>query len=114
MQRVVLHLLLHTSLQPAILHHMTSPAPDASPATPPEIDQALSRLSSYRNVRGVMILVRDPLGIVKSSGQVFEGEGGKKYARAVEGIVGATVKAIAACEEGVGHLGGTWQREEQD
>ena len=88
----------------------TLPSPDApsSPATvsqsvPPEIDQALSRLSSYRNVQGVMILVRDPLAIIKASGAVFEGEAGKKYAKAVQAIVSATAKGIAECEEGVSH-----------
>lgn len=78
---------------------MSSPSHDL--AAPPEIDQALARLASYRNVAGVMILVREPLGIVKSSGAVFEGEAGKKYAKAVESIVAATSRGIAECEEGV-------------
>lgn len=69
--------------------------------TPPEIEQALARISSYRNVRGVMILLREPLGIVKSSGAVFDGEAGRVYAKAVEGIVVTTARAVAECEEGV-------------
>lgn len=75
--------------------------PNYDPPTPPEVEQALARLASYRNVSGVMILVREPLGIVKSSGAVFEGEAGKRYAKAVESIVGATARGIAECEEGV-------------
>jgi hypothetical protein len=72
------------------------------PQIPPDIDQALSRLAAYRNVRGVMILIREPLGIVKSSGPVFEGEAGKKYAKVVESIVTTTARGIAECEHGVG------------
>ncbi|ODN75616.1 dynein light chain roadblock-type [Cryptococcus wingfieldii CBS 7118] len=84
---------------------------------PPEVEATLSRLSQYRNVRGVMVLARAHIvgdtphphphpsrsgdaGIVQTTGTVFEGEGGAKYAGAVERIVLSTGAAIAECEEG--------------
>ena len=87
---------------------LTSIDPVVSP--PPEIEATLSRLSAYRNVRGVMILSRvrgsgentgTEGGIVQSSGAVFDGESGKKYAKGVEGIVESVGSAVAACENGV-------------
>lgn len=96
--------------------------------TPPEIESTLSRLSAYRNVRGVMILTRRPTpsrsathadastttavaagassigGIIHSTGSVFEGEGGKRYAKAVEGVVASTARAVSECDEGVSGL----------
>ncbi|ODO01340.1 hypothetical protein I350_06159 [Cryptococcus amylolentus CBS 6273] len=82
-------------------------------APPPEVEATLSRLSQYRNVRGVMVLARSHIvgdtphpsrpgdaGIVQTTGTVFEGEGGAKYAGAVEMIVLSTGAAIAECEEG--------------
>ena len=97
----------------------------ASPS--PEIEQTLSRLSAYRNVKGVMVLARRPasvastvanggtvssapLGqsstttgpsIIQSSGSVFEGETGRNYARILEGVVGNVARGIADCDEGV-------------
>lgn len=79
---------------------------------PPEIEATLSRLSAYRNVRGVMILSRSTIGstsavpsgtggIVQSTGSVFEGEGGKKYARVVEGLASSVSVAVGECDEGV-------------
>ncbi|BEI81365.1 hypothetical protein CcaverHIS002_0205250 [Cutaneotrichosporon cavernicola] len=67
---------------------------------PPEIESTLSRLSAYRSVRGVMILSRDPSGIVQSSGTVFEGDSGRRYAGAVESVVAATAAAVGNVEEG--------------
>jgi hypothetical protein len=32
---------------------------------------------------------------------VFEGEGGKRYAKAVEGVVASTARAVDECDEGV-------------
>ncbi|WVQ93106.1 hypothetical protein IAU59_000170 [Kwoniella sp. CBS 9459] len=101
-------------------------------APPPEIESTLSRLSAYRNVRGVMVLSRaSPSssslshstqpevdgaqslsttaassagavggGIIQTTGSVFEGEGGRRYAKAVEGIVSNVSKAIGECEAG--------------
>ncbi|WRT69190.1 uncharacterized protein IL334_006174 [Kwoniella shivajii] len=85
---------------------------------PPEIESTLSRLSSYRNVKGVMILSRTPSGassstaapspgtvtnasggIVQATGNIFEGESGKKYAKAVEEIVLRVGKALGECDE---------------
>lgn len=73
---------------------------------PPEIESTLQRLSAYRNVRGVMILARGSSGngsggIVQSTGSVFEGEGGRRYAGALEAVVAATAGAVAAVDEGV-------------
>ncbi|TYJ52356.1 hypothetical protein B9479_007050 [Cryptococcus floricola] len=92
-------------------------------APPPEVESTLSRLAQYRNVRGVMVLARSHShshivadtphphphpsrpgsgdgGIVQTTGTVFEGEGGEKYAGAVERIVRSTGGAVAECEEG--------------
>ncbi|RSH95197.1 hypothetical protein EHS25_000283 [Saitozyma podzolica] len=115
--------------------HLTSPlaastsstslptASSPSVPTPPEIESTLSRLSAYRNVRGVMILTRRPSpsisapsdtssttaagagassigGIIHFTGSVFEGEGGKRYAKAVEGVVASTARAVNECDEG--------------
>ena len=82
---------------------------------PPEIEATLSRLSAYRNVRGVMIVSRTggyPVagpgstsgGIVQSSGSVFEGESGKRYARVVEGLVASVSVAVEEVEQGVSAL----------
>ena len=40
-------------------------------------------------------------GILSSTGSVFEGESGKRYARAVEGIVVAAATGLADCDAGV-------------
>lgn len=80
-------------------------APPASSAPPPEIEATLSRLSAYRNVRGVMILARaggTGSGIIQSTGSVFEGENGRKYAGSLEAVVAATAGAVSAVDEGVG------------
>jgi dynein light chain roadblock-type len=71
-------------------------------------------------VRGVMILARASAatsssgssgslgssgsGIVQSTGAVFEGEGGRRYAGALEAVVNATAGAVAACDEGVSEV----------
>ncbi|WVQ81076.1 hypothetical protein IAT38_003198 [Cryptococcus sp. DSM 104549] len=96
--------------------------PTPAPA-PPEIESTLARLSAYRNVRGVMILTRTHVvgpngapngaalgaeagsssgdgGIVQSTGTVFEGESGRRYASAVEGIVLSVGRAVGECDEG--------------
>ncbi|WWD21380.1 hypothetical protein CI109_105865 [Kwoniella shandongensis] len=115
-----------TSLPQSTSTTTLSPAPSVPP---PEIDATLSRLSGYRNVRGVMILTRPPPsplptsssssssnttappttastgggvngGIVQSTGTVFEGESGRKYAKAVESVVLSVTKAVGDCDEG--------------
>ncbi|OCF35678.1 dynein light chain roadblock-type [Kwoniella heveanensis BCC8398] len=123
--------LTHSQSQQTLDLDGASGGPLAPP--PPEIESTLSRLSAYRNVRGVMVLSRassiasstsssstsastaahvngvgattatEPSaagGIIQTTGSVFEGEGGKKYARAVEGIASNVSKAIGECEEG--------------
>lgn len=79
-------------------------APVVASAPPPEIEATLSRLSAYRNVRGVMILARAGgagSGIIQSTGSVFEGESGRKYAGSLEAVVAATAGAVSAVDEGV-------------
>lgn len=83
---------------------LSSTAPRAPP--PPEIESTLSRLSAYRNVRGVMVLARSSGapgsgGIVQSTGAVFEGESGRRYAGSLEAVVNATAGAVATVDEGV-------------
>jgi dynein light chain roadblock-type len=89
-----------------------SPAP-TSAVVPPEIESTLSRLSAYRAVKGVMILSRSPVvstesggagGIVQCTGSIFEGEGGGRYARLVEGLVSGATKGVGECDEGVSLL----------
>lgn len=40
-------------------------------------------------------------GIVQSTGPVFEGESGRRYAGALQAVVAATAGAVAAVDEGV-------------
>lgn len=78
----------------------------------PEIEATLARLSAYRNVRGVMVLTHSrptahtsnipDTAILQTTGTVFEGDGGKKYASAVESIVEGVINALKECDENVG------------
>ncbi|GAA5880303.1 hypothetical protein JCM16303_003888 [Sporobolomyces ruberrimus] len=43
----------------------------ASPAHPPEVDATLNRLTSYKNVQGVLILSRPNGIIIRSAGTLF-------------------------------------------
>lgn len=80
----------------------------------PEVETTLARLSTYRNVRGVMVLTRtrhtadtsntSDTAVLQTTGTVFEGDGGKRYASAVESIVGGVTKALKECDESV-----SWQ-----
>ncbi|OCF79102.1 dynein light chain roadblock-type [Kwoniella mangroviensis CBS 8886] len=109
------------TLPPSTSQHTLSldTLPNQSPP-PPEIESTLSRLSAYRNVRGVMILSRSSSasiqatngsssensggagvgGIIQTTGNIFEGESGTKYAKAVEEIVLRVGKALNDCEPG--------------
>ena len=86
-----------------------SPAP-TSAVIPPEIESTLSRLSAYRAVKGVMILSHTSTdvgpggGIVQCTGSIFEGEGGQRYAKLVEGLVAGAARGVGECDEGVSHL----------
>lgn len=99
---------------------MDKPNGASSPPTlappPPEIEATLQRLSAYRNVRGVMILARGAggSGIVQSTGAVFEGESGRRYAGALENVVTATAAAVGAVDEGVSFLGREREGNEAD
>ncbi|KAF8599266.1 hypothetical protein BDV93DRAFT_546992 [Ceratobasidium sp. AG-I] len=68
----------------------TNGIPAATPSVPsnvpPEVEHTLSRLSTHRNVRGVLILARQG-SIIRYNGVAFEGEQGRKYASAVKKIV---------------------------
>lgn len=77
----------------------------------PEVETTLARLSTYRNIRGVMVLTRtrhtadtsntSDTAVLQTTGTVFEGDGGKRYASAVESIVGGVTKALKECDESV-------------
>ncbi|EIW66076.1 hypothetical protein TREMEDRAFT_35439 [Tremella mesenterica DSM 1558] len=50
-----------------------------------------------------MVLFRrgvDGGGIVQSTGTVFEGENGQRYARELEGVVEGVTKAVGECDSG--------------
>lgn len=74
----------------------------------PEVEATLARLSTYRNVRGVMVLTRSrhtadtsntsDTAILQTTGIIFEGDGGKRYASVVESIVGGVTKALKECD----------------
>jgi dynein light chain roadblock-type len=40
-------------------------------------------------------------GIVQCTGNIFEGEGGQKYARLVEGLVSSAARGVGECDAGV-------------
>ena len=71
----------------------SAPAPgysSAPTAASPELEQTLQKLSSHRTVLGVLLLSRaSPPSIIRHSGVVFDGEQGRKYAKAVGRIVDA-------------------------
>ncbi|KAL0956376.1 hypothetical protein HGRIS_002522 [Hohenbuehelia grisea] len=54
----------------------------------PELEQTLTLLSSHRSFLGYILMSRGhPYSIIRHSGAIFEGEHGRKYARAVGKIV---------------------------
>lgn len=93
----------------AFLTHSTSSTslrapPDPGPARappPPEIESTITRLSSYRNVKGVLILARGG-ALIQTSGSAFEGEAGRTYAGSVKRMVEAVRVAVNEADEGVG------------
>ncbi|KIR63868.1 dynein light chain roadblock-type [Cryptococcus bacillisporus CA1873] len=60
----------------------------------------MEQLASHPNVIGTIILSRTDNAIIKTTGKVFDGEGGKRYAAAVENIVKSVADALAACNDG--------------
>lgn len=87
---------------------LNAPAASASTSVgspaPLELEQTLSLLSSHRSVLGYLVLSRAaPVSIIRHSGVVFEGEQGRKYARAVARIVEAVT-------EGLEEVGGEGER----
>ncbi|VDC05839.1 unnamed protein product [Peniophora sp. CBMAI 1063] len=97
-----------TAVQPAFsLSPQPGGAPSGTPTipTPPELEQTLAMLSGHRSVLGYLLLSRgQPCSIIRSSGVVFEGESGKKYAtaiaRMVEEVQGALVEVSGEENEG--------------
>jgi hypothetical protein len=60
-------------------------------------------LSSHRTVLGILVLSRaTPPSIIRHSGVVFEGEQGKKYAKAVGRIVDACKRGLDEVDGGEG------------
>jgi dynein light chain roadblock-type len=43
-------------------------------------------------------------GIVQCTGSIFEGEGGQRYAKLVEGLVSGATRGVGECDEGVSPL----------
>lgn len=75
----------------------------SSSQTSPELEQTLQKLSSHRTVLGVLLLSRaSPPSIIRHSGVVFDGEQGRKYAKAVGRIVDA-------CKAGLDDIDGETQ-----
>ena len=82
------------------------PSLNSLPAMSPELEQALSMLSSHRSVLGYILLSRShPVSIIRHSGVIFEGEQGKRYAgviaRIVEGVQGGLDEIHAGETDGV-------------
>ncbi|KAG9000826.1 hypothetical protein FRB94_005152 [Tulasnella sp. JGI-2019a] len=82
------------------------PGPNGAPssstsvaATNPEVEATVERLSSHKNVRGVMICSREG-PIIRHTGAVFEGgDAGKKYAAVVKRIVDSVVLGLEEVNE---------------
>ena len=41
---------------------------------------------------------------MQCTGSIFEGEGGQRYAKLVEGLVAGAARGVGECDEGVSHL----------
>jgi hypothetical protein len=62
---------------------------------PPELEQTLAMLASRRSVLGYLLLSRgQPVSIIRHVGGAFEGEQGRRYARAVSRIVEAVREGL--------------------
>ncbi|AFR96302.1 dynein light chain roadblock-type [Cryptococcus neoformans C23] len=60
----------------------------------------MEQLASHPNVVGIIILSRTDNAIIKANGNIFDGEGGKRYAAAVESIVKGVAGALGTCNDG--------------
>lgn len=60
----------------------------------------MEQLASHPNVVGIIILSRTDNAIIKANGNIFDGEGGKRYAAAVGSIVKGVADALATCNDG--------------
>jgi len=68
----------------------------------PDLEEKFAGISSHATVLGYMALSRSaPVTLVRSSGAIFEGERGKKYAASVAKMV----DAVQSCLEDVGEDG---------
>lgn len=76
-----------------------TPAASATATVNPEVEATIERLSSHKNVRGVMICSREG-PIIRHAGAVFEGgDAGKKYAAVVKRIVDSVVLGLEEVNE---------------
>lgn len=81
--------------------HTPTMSSQSNSDVPLEVQQTLTRLSAYKNVRGILITARASGGIVQQSGTAFEGEKGKEYGRVVAGMVAAVSMGVGQLDEGV-------------
>jgi hypothetical protein len=62
---------------------------------PAELEQMLAQLASRRSVLGYLVLSRgQPVRIIRHVGGAFEGDAGKRYARAISRIVDAVREGL--------------------
>ncbi|EAL19932.1 hypothetical protein CNBF4670 [Cryptococcus deneoformans B-3501A] len=59
----------------------------------------MEQLTSHPSVIGTIIVSRTDNAIIKTTGHIFDGEGGKRYAAAVESIVKGVADALTACND---------------
>jgi dynein light chain roadblock-type len=62
---------------------------------PAELEHTLALLTGHRSVLGYLLLSRGaPLSIIRHVGAIFDGEQGRRYARAVGRIVDAVREGL--------------------
>jgi hypothetical protein len=62
---------------------------------PAELEHTLALLTGHRSVLGYLLLSRTtPISIIRHVGAIFDGEQGRKYARAVGRIVDAVREGL--------------------
>lgn len=67
--------------------------------TPYAKNPNMEQLTSHPSVIGTIIVSRTDNAIIKTTGHIFDGEGGKRYAAAVESIVKGVADALTACND---------------
>jgi hypothetical protein len=73
-----------------------APAPSSSAAPlPGELEHTLALLTGHRSVLGYLLLSRGaPISIIRHVGAVFDGEQGRRYAKAIGRIVDAVREGL--------------------